>query len=322
MGQEADNLVRDLIAYIRGKVPTGLAPQHALVMQALDAWRFASSGRTRETLVDLMPTSKQTKSADMRRLQSACVLMKCALVKRETEWDGEAYIQRGAVDDLDNWYKMQMEDCYDAVSSYTDIARAKMAALKLHPLAFLRENRVLINGRSTAGLFTYGFYMERGIYKLDCVIPAFGRYQVKALNVPAALYATVKDTPGAIVGTKSSDHPEADMMLTTQFTGCCFCFSINGTEITAAHIDPGGGMGRVSPYVGQDVTNALGKGAGGFSNGNGGTFKAYGRVGDEGGYGYSQGAKQMTIVALKRKGTWKVYSQSLIGDAIHAEKIS
>jgi hypothetical protein len=112
------------------------------------------------------------------------------------------------------------------------------------------------------------------------------------------------------------------MMLTTQFTGCTYCFMVSGdgTSLVAAHIDPGGGVGRTSPHTGESISQAL-RANGGFNNGNGGVFRAYGRVADAGPFGYPKSATQMIITALKHHGRWQIYAQIAEGNGFRVERI-
>jgi len=132
----------------------------------------------------------------------------------------------------------------------------------------------------------------------------------RAINVPAVLFETVKGSLDSLTGTDSSDFGDCSVMLTTQFTGCTYCFmmSADRSRLMAAHIDPGGGVGRTSEHSGESVSKAL-RETGGFRNGNFGVFRAYGRVADKSQYGYPLTATQMIITALKGKNGWKVFAQ-------------
>jgi hypothetical protein len=144
--------------------------------------------------------------------------------------------------------------------------------------------------------------MRKGAYTLDCIGTFRGKIQINAINVPATPYSRVQGSPGALTATLSSLDPSCNLMLTTQFIGCCYCFMVNETNLAAAHIDP------EKKVTGQHVSQQL-RAHGGFSNGVGGTFRAYGRV-DDGSrtYGYPQSAYQMIIVAVRQR-AWEVYAQ-------------
>jgi hypothetical protein len=124
------------------------------------------------------------------------------------------------------------------------------------------------------------------------------------------LFDTVERSLDSLTGTRSSDYDNCSVMLTTQFTGCTYCFmvSADGSSLVAAHIDPGGGIGRTSNHTGESVSKAL-RDNGGFRNGNGGVFRAYGRVADATQFGYPTSAQQMIITALRLKNRWRVYAQ-------------
>jgi hypothetical protein len=92
---------------------------------------------------------------------------------------------------------------------------------------------------------------------------------------------------------------------------------VNGANLAPVHIDPGKGTGITGRQISQQLRNN-----GGFSNGNGGTFKAYGRVNPGAGlFGYSQAAHQTIIVAVKRGGGWRVFAQIDMGTNLTVERI-
>jgi len=285
-------------------------------MEALITWKRSSGTGTREHVAGLMPGTRPPLSAEVRRFQCARILLMCAIAKKETEWAGEASVTRSIHDHVDDWYGNALKDSYDAVCSFTGMARARLADLKAHPDTFLRTYKLLVNGRPDSRMYQYGFYMEGGIYLFDCILPGKANVHVDAVNVPATQYTGVRDTPGEITATLSSDFPAAEMMLTTQFTGCTYCFSVHGGVLAAAHIDPGRGTG----HTGREISKAL-RNHGGFSNGNGGEFKAYGMRREEDSFGYPRGALQTIIVGIKQGTTWVVYAQTLLGDTIRVQQI-
>lgn len=198
------------------------------------------------------------------------------------------------------------------------MAQVNLDLLQADPTQFLTTYKLTINGRSAAQKWPYGFYMKKGTYRLDCLSPGDGQVTVEAINVPATPYTAVQANPGNIAATLSSLDAGCTLMLTTQFTGCCYCFMTHGGNLAAAHIDP---QGRTTGTTGQTISQAL-RTNGGFSNGIGGTFKAYGRIDNGSGlFGYPQTAQQMTIVAVKRSGAWEVYAQIDMGTHRDVERI-
>ena len=91
-------------------------------------------------------------------------------------------------------------------------------------------------------------------------------------------------------------------------------------ESGGTHIDPGGGVGRTSTHTGESVSKAL-RENGGFRNGNGGVFRAYGRVSNGAEYGYPLTASQMIITALKGKSGWKIFAQIAEANGFRVERI-
>ena len=112
-------------------------------------------------------------------------------------------------------------------------------------------------------------------------------------------------------------------MVTTQFTGCTFCFKNSGGTIHAAHIAP---SNKISPKEGQNVvsidpTKLAEQLAddGNFSNADGaGNFHVYGR--DHGkhtfdnGYLYKSGSSGatnwMTVIGFRTDVGWAIFTQS------------
>jgi hypothetical protein len=246
-----------------------------------------------------------------RSYNRAAALVKIALIEPESRWTAAAQSVRGYIVGGDTppaaGYKYNLDSANDAIYSSPGLATQHLTQLRTNTRAFLNEYKLIVNGGNKGqGPLEYGFYMEDRAWRLDCMMPFKGRVKVKAINVPATTYRSIQANPGQITATLSSVDNSMDLMLTTQFTGCCYCFEANGGNLAAAHIDP---EGKTTGVTGQQISQAL-RDNGGFQNGIGGTFKAYGRVADGSGiYGYPQSAQQMIIVAVKRTGNWRVYAQ-------------
>ena len=125
-------------------------------------------------------------------------------------------------------------------------------------------------------------------------------------------------------------------MVTTQFSGCCFCFKTHGGATYAAHIWPddanipgsampgvgimGGGTRLAQQIAGLEV----GVTAGDFAPPApaGGTFNIYGagysNVGGVVGTGYPVrvGNDWMTLIGINLTGTWHFYSQHVVNGLI------
>lgn len=297
-----------------------------VIADALDQWK-SSNGAAALTLSGKMSQNGATnrpKRKTLRAYKRAMIMLKCAigLPTTQGQWDGAVTEVNNMLDrNLAAMYAAELRTANDLLGSSAGRVNPLIDELRANPLRFLSNNKITISGKPTSNVFSYGFYMRDGKYKIDPWDWVDSHQKIRAINVPATLYATVKDSLGAIPGTSSRDMDDAALMFTTQFTGCTFCFSVNGASLVAAHIDPGGGIGRESEFDGVTISKALREG-GGFSNGNGGDFKAYGRIKD-GDYGYPETADQMTIVGVRSVNEWEVFSQILKDDKIEsAEKIS
>jgi hypothetical protein len=151
------------------------------------------------------------------------------------------------------------------------------------------------------------------MYWLDCTGQQKPSEYVtkKAFNIPVTAWSTVKDKADEIVGTNVTS---GEIALTTQFTGCCYCFMVSEDrkKLAAAHIDPE----RKVP--GEKMAEELRQW--GYFQINGpkglpwmGKFRAYGRVKDpKKDYGYGDG--RIIIVAVKGSGGWEIWSQTQTPD--------
>jgi len=320
--KDAETRLRETIDFIRAHPVPTFVGDFKLIIQALNAWHITAPSTTRQKLSLLMSQAKavnRPQNKTDRAYRRACILLKCALVEPETQWDTKAgLINTGVWKDFAEHYQTELEISRDKLYSSPGLARQNLLMLQTETRKFMKEYKLLVNGKPQGQKFTYGFYMENGIYCLDCILLFKARFTVDAINVPATPFTQVQNSLGNIQATLSSVDSTCNLMLTTQFTGCCYCFMVNGTDLAAAHIDP---QGLVTGITGQHISQQL-RANGGFSNGNGGTFKAYGRVDDGSNlYGYPQSAQQMIIVAVKRASGWRVYAQIDVGGHLSAKRI-
>ena len=262
-----------------------------------------------------------SKSAD-RALRRATILLQCAVTSPDPAgWAQKRSDVNASKTGFLGFYGAALGYAYDAVCSGA-LAAQNRDFLLASPQEFLEKFKITVTGKGTSAPFEYGFAMETGAYPILAGNPFQTATKLRAINVPAVLFATVERSLGAITGTRSSDHTDCSLMLTTQFTGCTYCFMVSGdgSSLVAAHIDPGGGVGRTSPHTGESISQAL-RATGGFDYGNGGVFRAYGRVADGGPFGYPKSATQMIITALKHNGRWQVYAQIAEGNGFRVERI-
>jgi hypothetical protein len=314
MAKDWNTRLTQTITFVRNTPAPGTytADRH-VVAGALDDWNQTAPAAQRKRLSELMSqegTTHRPAGKPERALRRATILLQCALIAPDTAgWSRKRDETNNNNGGEANLYGFALETAHDHVCS-TDQAGANLAFLLASPKEFLAKYKVLVNGKSTSGRFEYGFTMEKGTYKMQVGNPNQTPTKILAINVPAVLFDTVERSLDSLTGTRSSDYDNCSVMLTTQFTGCTYCFmvSADGSSLVAAHIDPGGGIGRTSNHTGESVSKAL-RDNGGFRNGNGGVFRAYGRVADATQFGYPTSAQQMIITALRLKNRWRVYAQ-------------
>lgn len=315
----------ETIAFIKKTPAPGFTGDRQFVTAALDEWNQTAPADQRKQLSELMSQEKATnrpaKGPD-RAYRRAAILLKCALIDPDrAKWPGESNaVNKDKVSPAD-LYKLSFPTAYDAVCSGAK-AGPNRDFLLASPREFLEKYKVSVTGRPKAGPFEYGFAMDGGTYKITAGNPGQTPTKLKAINVPAVLFDTVERSLDSLTGTCSTDYDDCSVMLTTQFTGCTYCFMVSAdrSSLVAAHIDPGGGVGRTSTHTGESVSKAL-RENGGFRNGNGGVFRAYGRVSNGAEYGYPLTASQMIITALKGKSGWKVFAQIAEANGFRVERI-
>lgn len=321
MSKNADTRLEETIRFIEANPAPGFVGDFAALVKALKAWKKSAPQGDLITLSGLMSQEKSAnrpaKKAD-RAYRRAAILLKCAFEKPKDQWAAAAKLINGYSQAFADAYSYSLNDARDAYFSGATEAQVALDDLLANPINFLQNNKLTINGKSTELACSYGFSMRDGGYKFDCLSPGSAKVTVMAINVPATPYNNVKANLGAIKATLSSLDGTCKLMLTTQFTGCTYCFENTGPNLAAAHIDP---QGKTTQVTGQTISKALREG-GGFSNSLGGTFKAYGRVDTGSGtYGYPQTAEQMTIVAIKDNGAWAVYAQITLATHREVERI-
>jgi hypothetical protein len=256
-----------------------------------------------------------------RTWRRAIILIDCAFnVPDSANWQQKASDVNKEITAFANIYGRALEEAHDNLCSGA-LAAGNLNFLLADPKGFLQKYKIVVSGKPTSGTFEYGLSMGQGKYKLKPG-DTLSTTKLRAINVPAIFYDSVKQSLDSITGTRSSDY-DCSVMLTTQFTGCTYCFMISadGSSLVAAHIDPGGGVGRTTTNTGQSISQAL-RANGAFKNGNGGAFRAYGRVNDENlDFGYPMSADQMIITALKVNSHWRVYAQITEGTGWRVKRI-
>ncbi|MEZ0230339.1 MAG: hypothetical protein ACAI25_17080 [Planctomycetota bacterium] len=182
--------------------------------------------------------------------------------------------------------------------------------LKKDPVKWLATNLLTITGEQTAGAgrkhdYAFSYNRQSGVYMLDFNADAapIQHTMKSAWLIPVSAWSNVKGAVGKLPGTTVAG---VDVALTTQFTGCTYCFQISTDKktLTALHVDP-----EKKGVSGEDLSKELRKTGVAFAQGNNGTFKAFGRVKDtKADLGYGDG--WITIIAIKGSAGWGVYMQA------------
>ncbi len=241
----------------------------------------------------------------------------------------------------------------DQARGNANLLRAKYQALVANPLTFLQNNLVIVQGSGTDGLMHQSmfFALYNGIprYKIVATPPGDTPhcYTFPVLNVPAILWSnvpgrTTNPIRGSFATIDGTHLTGGTVMVTTQFSGCSFCFKSVGVNTYAAHIWPddervpgsgiaGGGTKLAQQLAGLDEYAGVGVPgptvpnvtAGDFAAPapNGGVFNVYGSgysniVGNATGYPPRNGNDWMTMLAFLQTGTWRFYSQHIINGQI------
>jgi hypothetical protein len=256
---------------------------------------------------------------DQRHQRRALILLKIFesfLIEKTTKVDVAKFkddVNKLQVGKLATDLTDQLDACYDKIMESSPVVlNPKWEELLADPLAFLTENKVTISclpNRPKAGEKTlFRFYFKDGVYILDGTLKIKPNEYVtkQAWMIPVTNFADVKDSYGELEGAEVA--ADVNVALTTQFTGCCYCFQVSKDKKTlvAAHLDPQKGKGE----DGESISKKLREGVG-FKDwkDDDGWIRAYGRVKDpKTGYGYGDG--RITIVAVKGKDGWAVFSQT------------
>lgn len=316
----------DTIAFVAAHPAPAAIPaaDFNLIVAWLRAWRRMTSTGAMEELSGLLSqkgAAQRGDTADIRSYYRATIMIKCVVTLARAAWAGQADMEKRMPGNGVENYHDALNVARNYIRSQPDHVNQMLGELRADPLTLLDSTKFIVNGGNKNGNpTTYKVANVDGAWSFDCYGTNRGRVTLSAINVKATPYPSIQATPGAVTAVDSAVGPGCDLMLTTQFTGCTFCFmkSADGTNLRAAHIDPVRGSG----YSGQDVSLAM-RTNGGFANANDGPWRAYGRVADNSGlYGYPQSAEQMIIVGIKDGGEWKVYAQvTEQGGNLRAERI-
>lgn len=330
MAKKSQERLSQTIAFIEKQGAVGMdKPKWDVVIAALKDWNKNAPINDRQTVSGLMSfdQDKTGRASDKtnRAYKRSAILLACVFrtLPNPTSFKTLSDDIRRKTEAPKSSFTNELWGCYDQAASAPSQAQPFFDRLIRDPKEFLRSHDFLPATGAEGGRRWFYFYLGNGKWKVNVnpTEPA-GRVKFQAMVVPPTLFSEALRTDGSLKGTRSKDSAGCQIMLTTQFTGCSFCFSIKDNSLVAAHVDPGGGIGRQSDYSGEDVRKAM-KNHTRFKNHNGGAFKVYGRRElATGGFGYGKykdGGKkvastQMVIIGLLREGGWKLYSQQTFVD--------
>jgi len=300
-----------------------------VVIEALEDWYGNVGAQADRPVVsglmsfDQDKTGKRNSKSDRHYIRAA-ILLRCVFRHpiNPRPFKAIADEERRRTNSARSIFENALSDIYDSAASMPLHGQKVIDELLRDPQTFMQANVLVPMCGNQGGQHWFSFNKSTEKWKIDVqqLQPA-GRASLQAFVVPPTLFSEVGGD-GSLVGSRSDDSPACKVMLTTQFTGCSFCFSINGQSLVAAHVDPGGGVGRDSTTTGEEVRTAMVKHTK-FRNHNGGVFKVYGRRAlSTDGFGYGRnrdssgrtGSKQMVIVGLWRDGAWQLWSQQLFMD--------
>jgi hypothetical protein len=282
-----------------------------------------------------------------RKMRRAIILLESVVMTAAPTAAAVKTLAAGALPGRYNPLRDALRLLADQDRGAAHLLQAKFNALVANPVHFLTNNRLLIFGSSHNGLMNQYFVFEytQGVpkYKFVPGLPGTAPhcYTVPVLSVPAVLWSAVPGrtnnaNAGSFATINGTHLAGATVMVTTQFSGCSFCFKDHGGQVYAAHIwpedanIPGSGMPPAGGHRGGTrlARQLDGQEAPGVTGGDfaapapaGGNFEVYGPgysniAGQAGGYPVRVGNDWMTLIGLRQGGTWHFYSQHVVNGAI------
>jgi hypothetical protein len=145
--------------------------------------------------------------------------------------------------------------------------QTKLNGLKINPEGFLQHNLVVtqsapsrngVGGRVSYRFFYY--YAEQQYMLVPATNPRPGGVRgdgitLDVVNVPELYWFNVPGrgrdpAPGNFGQLPCTELTGADLMVTSAFSGCSFCFKSTGGHVYAAHISPDGTASGAGPNIG------------------------------------------------------------------------
>ncbi|AHG93636.1 hypothetical protein J421_6101 (plasmid) [Gemmatirosa kalamazoonensis] len=244
-----DDAVRltDTIAFIRGAaVPPVHQAKRATVADILrdrdNAGQISSIISPAMSQGANWAVTGRDEAKDQRHYRRALILIRSVLlgVDRNT-----AALEAGQITDAAA-LPAALGNTLADVTGLIDDCTAKLAELKAHPLTFLSRNKLQVAGMPTSSQCTYNFYFDRlnDTYNfsppnsvanwVNITEPVYQLHVQQYAGLARA--KTVGDDSRTVVGNMVHG---ADLMVTTQLTGCAVVYYRNGASLIAAHVQPG-----------------------------------------------------------------------------------
>ncbi|MFN3568785.1 MAG: hypothetical protein ACK4VX_00840 [Polaromonas sp.] len=219
-----------------------------------------------------------------------------------------------------------------------------VAALQANPLTFLRFNKVVVFGAGAHNPNAaqnvqpcdvyYEALQDRYVFRVGSAPypPYATSIQVESVTafhwtdtryVPALVPPALHDiTTTHFTNLTGFQLSGANIMVTTQFTGCAFCMAEHGGSMYCAHVSPAGVPGK-TPNTTGNILAARIMATGQMQNAGGMAPRVFGRnIGSApngGGYNIGGGGgptTYMTVLGFPGGTSYEIYSQTTINDAI------
>lgn len=316
--KESHARISQTISFIRKATvtPAAAMDRRKGVADALQEW-FDARGPAVDTVSAAMSQNKtrnRPSDADDRHYRRAIILIKCVAYPAENRPDehaanvnnviksnyaaalGQALIEAGQ--DLQLTSPTGLNEVYNL--------------LLANPERFLTEKTIRINVASgVEGELEYAFYYHTGGKRYEFASIAYAgvrpHKKVMVTVVPAINWWEIPGYPKEVVPTVANASGSPPLVITTQFTGCTFCYAPNGGGLLAAHVSPDGtnkdaARAKTGKKLGEQLTDD-GNSFKGY-----GAFKTYVRGATEEKLGYGD-TEQMYIIGVHGRNGWECWSQ-------------
>ena len=343
--KDAQARLDEIVAYIASQVP---GAERTPVTLYLTDWLNASIGGNAQALAGLSNPLTMTDATNPgnkadRDRRRALILLE--LMKSTANVNTATAVKQMGIGQVNTRFAALLEQLRIAASETHGTGAALQAVfateLTAHPQRFLRANRVMMANLPAATRAVFFYDYRRSTYCFDIAAPPAVRNpcRIPAVIVPAVVWDKVPGrTSSQIAGSFASIAPTeltgATTMISTQFSGCAFCFKVVGTRIFAAHIMPDDSAGSVVTGGGMALARQLGGQVAGIAGGNfaapgngAGQFNVYGAgwsnlAAFPNGYPVRTAADQfMNIFGVVKSGAWRIYAQHVLNNTYTTVRI-